>query len=97
MTENNSLAYDGMTFVKGHDQVSNPWPELFPEFAQQIRKHVGEANYNGIITEFSITTTPVTKAAQEIALMASADSYFNLVLQTRCGIPQITLEGEKKD
>jgi len=82
------------TFVKG--KATNPWDDVFPEFAEQIKGHIGKDNYNSIVSTFS-TTTPVTKAAQEVALMDCVQSYFNFLFETLCGIPSITLEGTKQD
>ena len=80
-------------FVKGEN---NPWDNTFPEFAEQIRGYIGDQNYNSMILQFS-TTTPVTQAAQEVALMDCMKSYFDYLARTMCGIPQITLEGERND
>jgi len=80
-------------FVKGEN---NPWDNTFPEFAEQIRGYIGDENYNSMILQFS-TTTPVTQAAQEVALMDCMKSYFDYLARTMCGIPQITLEGERND
>jgi hypothetical protein len=82
------------SFIKG--QSRNAWEDVFPEFAEQIKGFLGNKNYDTIITEFS-TTTHTTKAAQEIALMDCVQSYFDISMETRCGIPQITLEGTKED
>lgn len=81
-------------FVKG--KATNPWDKVFPEFAEQIKVFIGKDNYDSIVNTFS-TTTPVTKAAQEVALMDCVQSYFDLLFQTLCGIPFITLEGTRQD
>lgn len=81
-------------FVKG--KATNPWEEVFPEFAEQIKGHIGKDNYNSIVSTFS-TTTPVTKAAQEVALMDCVQPYFEFRFVTLCGIPSITLEGNRQD
>ncbi len=81
-------------FVKG--EMVNPWGEVFPEFTKQIKEYIGEGNYDSIINKFS-TTTPITQAAQEIALMDCMQSYFEYGFRTCCGIPEIKLEGTKED
>jgi len=82
------------SFTKG--AFNNPWDNVFPEFAEQIKEFIGEGNYNAIVSEFT-TTTSTTKAAQEIALMDCVQTYFKFLFMTLCGIPLITLEGERKD
>jgi hypothetical protein len=81
-------------FIKG--SKCNPWDNVFPEFADKIKDYIGEENYSSIINKFS-TTTPITQAAQEIALMDCMQSYFDYLVRTKCGIPEITLEGTKED
>jgi hypothetical protein len=81
-------------FIKG--SKVNPWNNVFPEFADKIKGYIGEESYSSIINKFS-TTTPLTQAAQEIALMDCMKSYFDYLVRTKCGIPEITLEGTKED
>ena len=80
-------------FIKGCPE--NPWPDVFSEFSQQVRAHVGSA-YELIIADFS-TTGPVERAASEIVLLDAVQSYFAYELLTACGIPSITLDGNEND
>ncbi len=80
-------------FVKGQ---MNPWGEVFPEFTNQIREYIGDKNYNAMISKFT-TTTEITQAAQEVALMDCMQSYFDYMFVTKCGIPEITLDGTRDD
>ena len=80
-------------FVKGSQ---NPWEEVFPEFTGQIKDYIGSESHDCILPKFS-TTGPVEKAVCEIVLMESMKSYFDFVVQTSCGIPEITLEGTTSD
>jgi len=80
-------------FVKG---VQNNWQEVFPEFTKQIKTFIGEDNHELIMGNFS-TTNEISKAAFEVAMMDVVKSYFDYKFMTKCGIPEITLEGEKSD
>lgn len=81
-------------FIKGSPE--NPWPEVFGEFSGQIRGHIGEATHDLLLPNFS-TTGAVEKAAAQVVLMDAMKSYFSYEFHTRCGIPQIALEGAKED
>ena len=80
-------------FIKGSPE--NPWPEVFSAFSEKIRDHIGDA-YDLIVADFS-TTGAVERAAYEVVLLDSMQSYFQYELQTLCGIPSITLEGTVED
>ena len=81
-------------FVKG--SATNPWPEVFDQFSEQIRKNIGEKTHDLLTPEYS-TTGPVEKAAAQIVLMDSFKEYFRYTVMTMCGIPEITLEGTVDD
>jgi hypothetical protein len=81
-------------FVKG--TMENPWEEVFAEFSEKIKSIIGEENHRNIVTSFS-TTGKIERAANEVVLMDALQSYFNYDLETLCGIPDITLEGEVAD
>ena len=81
-------------FVKG--SPANPWPEVFDEFSEQIRKNIGEKTHDLLTPEYS-TTGPVEKAAAQVVLMDSLKEYFSYIVITECGIPKITLEGTVDD
>lgn len=80
-------------FIKGSPE--NAWPEVFSEFSGKIQAHIGQAHAL-IVADFS-TTGPVERAASEVALLDSMQSYFDYALHTACGIPSITLEGTAED
>jgi hypothetical protein len=48
-------------FVKG--DPNNPWPEVFDEFSEQIRDHIGAETHDLLTPEFT-TTGPNEKATQ---------------------------------
>ena len=49
-----------------------------------------------MVAAFS-TTGPIERAASELVLMSAMRSYFDFLLVTRCGIPEITLLGTIDD
>ena len=49
-----------------------------------------------ILSDFS-TSGPTERAASEVVLMDCVQSYFSYEFVTRCGIPEITLEGTVED
>ena len=81
-------------FIKGNQ--SNPWPEVFDLFADQIRKHIGDINMNLIMPDFS-TTGDLEKAVASVTLMDSMQNYFEYRFCTSCGIPSVTLNGKVED
>jgi Domain of unknown function (DUF4419) len=81
-------------FIKG--SPDNTWDEVFGEFSEAIRKHIGEKTHDLLVPKFS-TTGRVERAAAEIVLLDAMQSYFEYGLSTACGIPQIRLEGTVAD
>lgn len=86
------VRHNGLT--KG--SLESPWAETFPMFSEKIREEIGNANHGNIVVNFS-TTGPVEKAANELVLMDSMQSYFHYTMQTMCGIPEVKLEGDVED
>lgn len=80
-------------FVKGSPE--NPWPEVFGQFSDAIAEHIGRQR-DLVVCDFS-TTGPCERAASEIVLMDALQQYFKYELWTRCGIPEVTLEGTVED
>lgn len=80
-------------FVKGSPE--NAWPEVFAEFSAGIRAHVGDT-HGLIVADFS-TTGPVERAASEVVLLDTMQAFFSYELNTKCGIPSVTLEGTAED
>jgi hypothetical protein len=81
-------------FIK--ESPENPWPEVFEAFAEQIREHVGDEAHALLRPSFS-TTGPAERAAADVVLLATMQSYFSYTLYTLCGIPAIALEGTVED
>jgi hypothetical protein len=80
-------------FVKG--SPDNAWPGVFGEFSNAIAKHIGKQR-DLVVASFS-TTGPIERAASEVVLMSAMRQYFKYIVETRCGIPQITLLGTPDD
>ncbi len=81
-------------FRKGNP--NNDWTNVFTEFSTAIRQHIGAVTHDLLVPTFS-TTGIVEKAASEIVLLDAMQSYFVYEVHTRCGIPQIQLEGTLAD
>jgi hypothetical protein len=81
-------------FIKGSPE--NPWCEIFEEFTDQVRGHIGEVIRDLLLPTFS-TTGPVERTATQIVLLDALQSYFSFVCHSACGIPQIVLEGTPND
>lgn len=80
-------------FKKG--SPDNDWPGVFAEFSDQIAGHMGRQR-DLVVSDFS-TTGPIERAASELVLMDAMQQYFEYVLLTVCGIPEITLTGTVDD
>ncbi len=80
-------------FVKG--EPSNDWPAMISELSARIHEHVGKKS-DLVVADFS-TTGPVERAASEVVLLDTLQSYFDYNCATMCGIPQITLLGTAED
>lgn len=74
----------------------NPWEEIIPEFSKQISTYLKGDLYSVVVQEFS-TTTLIEKTAFEIAFMDSMSNYFEYMFISACGIPSISIKGEKED
>ena len=81
-------------FIKG--TLENPWENVFDEFSMHIQEEIGQSNHQLIVAKFS-TTGAIEKAANEIVLIDSMKAYFKYVVETRCGIPEVRLEGSHED
>ena len=88
------LNIDRDEFVRGNP--NNDWEGAFAEFSEKIRTHTGPETHDLIVCGFS-TTGAVERAAMEVALMDTLQSYFTYAVTTACGFPAITLEGTVED
>lgn len=79
-------------FIKGQ---SNDWEGCFDEFSDKISDYIGPKR-DLIVSNFS-STTKLAKVSSEIILMDAMSKYFNYGMNTRCGIPLVTIEGTVED
>lgn len=82
-----------LPFIKGSQK--NDWEWAFSQFGKQIEEHLGKKR--DLFDPTFSTTTPTSKAAIQVQLMAAVSSFFDYRGRTCCGIPQITLLGEIED
>ena len=80
-------------FIMG---ASNPWEEIFPEFAKQLNQKIGEEIGQNYILKFS-TSTEKEITSFIISYMDSLSRYFNYSFISLCGIPEIEILGDKND
>lgn len=80
-------------FIKGSSD--NDWAGCFAEFSSKIRDNIGNT-VDTVVSSFS-TTGPIERAASEVVLMGAVQGYFEYRVQTRCGIPEVTLLGTVDD
>ena len=80
-------------FRKGQ---KNDWSTVFGDFTTEIKERV-KTNIYDIIIDTTSVATQTTRIVSEITLMDAMKNYFKYVVQTLCGIPQITLVGKSED
>jgi hypothetical protein len=81
-------------FVRG--SAENPWAEVWPAFTAAIREYL-TPEVHGLVTCGFSTTGPTERAASEVVLLDCVQSYFNYRFLSRCGIPEVSLEGAVED
>ncbi|EEB92618.1 hypothetical protein MPER_08845, partial [Moniliophthora perniciosa FA553] len=71
--------------------------QLAKEMTEQIRANIkDQALCDWILPDFSTTTLNDT-VVSSVVMMATLQKYFSYSKMLRCGIPKVTLEGEKAD
>ena len=78
------------------DNPNSPWEKYFPLFTQQIAKYTGKELIATLNSDFS-TSTPTTRTASQITVMAAMKNYFSYTMFSICGIPKVILEGTPDD
>ena len=81
------------SFVKG--SPDNDWQGTFGKFSDAIAKSIGKTR-DLVVSDFS-TTGPVERAASEVVLMDAMSPYFEYMVRTLCGFPEVTLLGTVED
>lgn len=72
------------------------WKSLISSIANQTKKYTKDDFYSFFVSQFT-TTTEVHKTVYQITLLESYKKVFQYVGESGCGIPSITITGEKKD
>ena len=72
------------------------WGTLIKDFCNETKNHTCNDLYDFFVPNFS-TTTPVQTTVYQITLLESYKKKFSYVGETGCGIPQITITGNKED
>jgi len=80
----------------GHGDETNPWPEVFEVMSEMIAASIGKETYSKLCPTFS-TTTSLTKACNELALMNALKKYFKYKVYTLCGMSSVKLYGITED
>ena len=76
--------------------LTNDWAGCLDEFSAEIRKRIGDARHDLLVSDFS-TTGDLERVASNVALMDTVQSYFRYSVDTMCGIPFVTLHGSAAD
>lgn len=71
--------------------------EMSVEMTQKIHENVVDPSLRDWILPTFSTTTANDTVIFAVLMMATMKKYFKYVFQLRCGLPQVTLEGEKSD
>ena len=74
----------------------NDWRGVFSEFNDKIADFIGKDNQAKLVQKFT-TTNPDNFAVQNITLMCAMKKYFEYMVMTLCGIPEIKLLGTVED
>ena len=69
---------------------------IIKQFAEQIDKNTVKDTCELFDCDFT-TSTLTEKLATKVTIMDICKNYFNYMMMTRCGFPQITLDGTKQD
>jgi hypothetical protein len=72
------------------------WAEVIEQWTLHLRDRVGADVYRLMECNFS-TTTPITRIASHVVMMDAFQQYFDFVMLSVCGIPEISLLGTVAD
>jgi hypothetical protein len=83
------------SLIKGNSD--NNWINTFNQFNEQIKDNIKDFNLVDVLVPTYSTTQPIDTFCYNISLIDSFQSYFNYTVMTRCGIPEIIIEGVVED
>jgi hypothetical protein len=86
---------DGLMPGRG---VANDWQGLniFSRFSEEIKSNMSEDLHTLLVPNFT-TTTELDITVSQMVLMNTMQSFFEYIVEGRCGIPYITLLGTTDD
>lgn len=80
-------------FLRGNPD--NDWPSIVSDFDSLLEEYIGD--HRDLIMDSFSTTEEIERTAFGVTMMYALKSYFSYEVHTRCGIPSVTLEGDKAD
>jgi len=80
-------------FIKGSE--TNDWASAIGQFSNGLEQFIGK-KAELLLSNFS-TSGAIEKTASQVCLMSTLQQYFKFTLETKCGIPNITLLGTAQD
>ena len=86
------VIYTGAGTIYNVDYV---W--LFDQFSEKIKENIKKDEYTELMTSNFSTTTPVSRIASQINIMASLQEYFEYTIVLSCGIKGIEMLGNLED
>jgi hypothetical protein len=78
------------------EYASKHWGELIQSFSDETKKYTKSDFYSFFVSEFS-TTTAIELTAYQITMLESFKKNFQYIAESGCGIPSITITGNKRD
>lgn len=79
-----------------HYTAPSDWLGCIDLFRAPLRERLSDRTMELFLPSFS-TSTPETETALLVAMMDAASPYYDYLVRTLCGIPQIRLEGTAND
>lgn len=75
---------------------NTPWTNAIASIGENLQELIPNSLANEMLPNFS-TSSSSTKTASIVALMSSAQKFYDYVVETRCGIPRVILAGNPED
>lgn len=94
------VRHDGQMEIRvRHDELrrggDNDWTPVVDDLVEKMQQHL-LAGSKLLLGNFS-TTGPIERVASQIVLLSAMQKFFHYVVETRCGIPEVTLLGSVND
>ncbi|TFK87157.1 hypothetical protein K466DRAFT_599727 [Polyporus arcularius HHB13444] len=91
------VAHDGQKSISVEDTFGSDYASMTRQFVRLIQEMVVDSTFvEWILPDFT-TTTEHDRTIGSMALMSTLKAYANYLMFIACGIPSVTLEGEKSD